>query len=108
MSEETRHRGAAARRRTRHPARNRRVVATVVGTVVVALVAVGGVLLLRSEGPPGSGSSPGEVSRRGGAAKLGVSPGKRAPDFALTTTEGRFRLSQNRSSTVVLDFLAPG
>jgi len=43
------------------------------------------------------------------AARLGVTPGRRAPDFAVPTASGgRFHLAAQHGHAVVLTFLAPG
>lgn len=50
-----------------------------------------------------------EESRPAGPARPGNQPGRQAPDFRLTTTDGQpFRLSSLRGQAVVVDFLAPG
>lgn len=57
----------------------------------------------------GPAQAPQQPARPAGPVPGGVEPGRQAPDFAITTTDGEeFRLSAHRDQVVVLDFLAPG
>ena len=81
--------------------------AALLGLGAGALLLVG--LMLWPDPPEPSGDAAG--GRASGASKersVGADPGELAPDFALATTDGRFRLSHHRGDVVVLNFLAPG
>lgn len=54
------------------------------------------------------GAAGGRASGDPGRRSVGADPGELAPDFALPTTDGSFRLSHHRGDVVVLNFLAPG
>lgn len=68
-----------------------------------------GSLLLRPDPAEVSGDAAGGRALGGSNERsVGADPGELAPDFAMPTTDGRFRLSQHRGDVVVLNFLAPG
>jgi AhpC/TSA family len=87
------------------------VVATTLAAVAAGLLAARGLLVGPRQAaeqratPAASPTTPPTVA----AARLGVTPGRRAPDFAIPTASGgRFHLAAQHGHAVVLTFLAPG
>ena len=87
------------------------VVATVLAVAVAGLLAARGLLAgpQRAADQPATPSASRASGPTAGAALLGVTPGRRAPDFAVPTASGgRFHLAAQRGHAVVVSFLAPG